>query len=139
MHYRSYRANFTATPTDNPAVYTYALDRRSGTRYYMSWNGCTQCAAWRIYVSVSSEPSGPYRALATVAKDGFETVYAARGFYQWSTVEAMDREGRALRNTTRGVETFVPGEVLRKSCDEGGGGVARGYEAPEERREGRVR
>ena len=68
--------------------------------------------------------------MGTVDKDGFETMFtSAKGYNEWSLVEAVDASGNGIRNMTRGVRTFVPGPVLAKACDAGGCPVALGYGA----------
>lgn len=116
MHYRSRKANVTIHPTDAPALYTYALDTNSSTQYYVSWNGATEVRGWRFY-SVSGSSSS----------DGFETIYTANSYHQWSIVEALDATGNGIRNSSRVVETFVPGQALAAMCDESGCATATGY------------
>ena|SRR5256885_15037919 len=51
---------------------------------------------------------------------GFETIYTSQGYHQWSIVEALFANGNRIRNSSRVVGTFVPGEELAAVCDEGG-------------------
>jgi hypothetical protein len=128
MHYRSRKANVTIHPTDAPALYTYALDTNSSTQYYVSWNGATEVRGWRFYsVSGSSSSDPKFEVLATVAKNGFETIYTANSYHQWSIVEALDATGKGIRNSSRVVETFVLGQALAAMCDESGCATATGY------------
>ena len=130
MHYRSRKSNFTITPTDAPAVYAYALNSSTPTVYYISWNGATETAQWRIYTGSSGNiTSGGFTELVTVPKVGFETTYTAQGYQQYSIIEALDTSGKGLRNTTRVVQTFVPSQLLASSCDKSGCAAASGYGA----------
>jgi hypothetical protein len=129
MSYRSFKFNYTTDPTDAPAAYVYAHNTSTSTVYYISWNGATEVRSWRIYSGNSK--TGPWESVVgTVEKDGFETMFtSAKGYNEWSLVEAVDGNGVGIRNMTRGVRTFVPGPVLAKACDEGGCPVAMGYGA----------
>ena len=126
MSYRSFKFNYTTDPTDAPAAYVYAHNTSTNAVYYMSWNGATEVRQWRIYSGNSR--TGPWESVVgTITKNGFETMYTANGYNEWSLVEAVDGSGNGIRNMTRGVRTFVPGPVLAKACDAGGCPVAMGY------------
>ncbi len=127
MNYRAFKFNLTTNPRENPALYTYARSSDSGpTVFYMSWNGATEVARWRVYGRGSC--NGDWTEFGTVDKDGFEMSYQVDGYWEFGLVEALDSEGNGLRNSsTRGVKTFVPKSVLLKSCDESGCGVATEY------------
>jgi hypothetical protein len=125
MSYRSFKFNYTTDPTDAPAAYVYAHNKTAKTVVYVSWNGATEVRRWTVYKGESK--SGPWKSVGTVKKNGFETVWTAPGYQAWTLVEAVDADGRGLRNLTRGVETFVPGEVLARACDSRGCPVATGY------------
>jgi hypothetical protein len=95
MHYRSRKANFTIHPTNAPSIYTYALNTNHSTQYCVSWNGATEVRGWRIYTASGSSSSNPkFKVLATVAKEGFETIYTANSYHQWSIVQALDASGK---------------------------------------------
>ena len=131
MHYRAYKFNFTSEPRDAPALYTYSRTDSDNTVYYMSWNGATEVRQWRIYSR--SKCNGAWTVLATVEKTGFETRYEAQGYQQFGLVEAIDRSGRRLRNSTaRGVRTFVPAPFLAQSCDADGCQATEEYVTPEQ-------
>ena len=129
MHYRSRKANITLHPTDAPSLYAYALDNNSATHFYVSWNGATEVRAWRIYAATgpSSQTDPTFTELASFAKEGFETLYTAPGFQRWSIVEALYADGSGARNSSRVVETFVPGAELAAQCDEAGCPSATAY------------
>ena len=115
MAYRSFKYNFTTYPTDAPASYTYTHNTSAPTIFYMSWNGATQAAKWRIYTSHRKQ--GPFEAIATVKKVGFETVYTAPHYHAWSIIESLDADGKHLRNSTRPLKTFMPGPSLAGNCN----------------------
>ncbi|KAK6365309.1 hypothetical protein LTS17_011281 [Exophiala oligosperma] len=127
MNYRAFKYNLTTSPTDNPALYTYAPSTDAGlTMFYMSWNGATEVASWRLYGRSGCDDR--WMEIATVKKDGFETMYRARSYHEFGMVEALDADENGLRNSsTRGTKTFVPSSVLAKHCDRDGCGVAEEY------------
>ncbi|EXJ84840.1 hypothetical protein A1O3_05514 [Capronia epimyces CBS 606.96] len=114
--YRAYRFNFTAHPLDSPALYTYALDTdAAATMFYMSWNGATELAQWRVYGRQNC--TADWTDLGTVDKEGFESVFEAPGYWAYGMVEALDQAARPLgRSATNGIRTFVPSPALAQSC-----------------------
>lgn len=116
MNYRAFKHNYTTNPTDAPASYVYAHNDSAPTVFYMSWNGATKAARWRVHVS--DNKAGPYRTIATVTKEGFETIYTSPHYHAWSIIESLDQAGNHLRNSTRPTRTFVPSRTLAESCNE---------------------
>jgi len=115
MNYRAYKFNITLTPTDSPALYTYALSPNADTTYYMSWNGATELARWRIYGRAACD--GSWTLIDEVPKDDFETAYTAQGYQGFGMVEAVASNGTGLRNSTnRGITPFVPSASLSQNC-----------------------
>jgi hypothetical protein len=91
--YRGYRQRWKGTPTDRPAV---AVRRRSGhraTTVYASWNGSTECSAWRVHAG--PDPAS-LRPVATHSRDGFETAIDVPVQHGYVAVTALDTAGRAL-------------------------------------------
>ena len=115
MNYRAFKFNYTTDPTDAPAAWVYAHNTTAQTVYYVSWNGATEVRSWSIYAAQSKD--GPWSVVDTVEKCGFETMFAAPDFHLWTLIEAVDELGRGIRNTTRAVQTFVPGPQLAGVCD----------------------
>ena len=74
-NYRTLRFAWQGRPREGPAATV------QGSTVYVSWNGATEVAAWRI------EPGGP-----TVPRNGFETSLPLRAGH----VVALDARGRAL-------------------------------------------
>jgi hypothetical protein len=84
--YRAYRFRWTGLPRDRPTL------RVSGATAYVSWNGATEVARWRL-----SEKDGDHLiAQTTVPKTGFETAIPTLPDAQWLTVEALSRRGKVL-------------------------------------------
>jgi hypothetical protein len=127
MNYRAFKYNFTSSPTDAPALYTYAHNTSAPTSYWMSWNGATEVAQWRIYSSGSN--TGPWTVVGTVNTAGFETEFTAPLYHPWSIVESLDGNGKPMKNSTRAVRTFVPGSQLASYCDASSCPVAAGLDA----------
>lgn len=115
MNYRAQKFEWDADPTDVPALWTYskATEGESQTSFYVSWNGATRVKKWRFYGA--REQEGPFRELAVVDKDGFETLYTDPDYHPWAYVEALDASGKVLaRSTTK--YTFVPSPELSSWC-----------------------
>lgn len=134
MNYRAYKVplpDLTLMPLDAPALYTYARTSDSDTVYYMSWNGATEVAQWRIYGR--NECDDEWVDVDTLPKDGFETRYRADRHYAFGMVEALFGNGSSIRNSTiKGTRTFVPGPLLAESCGEEGCEDALEYNVPED-------
>jgi hypothetical protein len=118
MNYRAFKGNWTGHPRDGPALYTYARNESTPTRYWVSWNGATEVAKWKIYSSNSR--TGPWTVVGTINKNGFETAYTAGKYWPWSIVESLDKNNKAIRNSTRAIRTFVPSQELASICDVNG-------------------
>jgi hypothetical protein len=105
--YRAYRYPWIGRPSGRPSV--AAVPSGARTRVYMSWNGATEVAAYRV----SAGPTG--RKLAVVSKRaprrGFETAITVRSAGPVVQVKALDSKGRVLgtsravrRQNTRGTQ-----------------------------------
>lgn len=115
--YRVYKANFTGSPLSSPVIYSYALNSCVAATHYVSWNGCTKCAAWNFYEGASQK--GPFILASTnpIEKTGFETNFTGRVFAAYAYAEALDADGKTLGKSL--VEKiFVPGKILATSCNE---------------------
>ncbi|GES59307.1 MFS general substrate transporter [Aspergillus terreus] len=131
MNYRAQKFKWDATPTDVPALWTYArtTDPQSSTTFYVSWNGATRVRYWRFYGAWNN--TGPYSVLDEVPKKGFETVYSCPHFYQWTYAEAVDLEGQVLAKS-RNKFTFTPSPELQGFCTDQGCENAVAYGLPGE-------
>jgi hypothetical protein len=90
--YRALRFPWTGRPRDRPAL---ALSRsRNGTTWlYVSWNGATQVAQWRVLGGPSAHRLA---ALKTRPWHSFETAIALPGAPRHLAVQALDAHGHAL-------------------------------------------
>jgi len=84
--YRAYRFAWQGHPTSPPDI---AVD---GSKVYVSWNGATNVASWRL---LQSDESGKLHATKTAAKSGFETAIPL-GAGQYVAVAALNTNGRVL-------------------------------------------
>jgi Arylsulfotransferase (ASST) len=89
-NYRAFRLPWTGTPAAPPSV--AALTSASNTTVYMSWNGATQVASWRILGGQSASALTP---VSTVPASGFETS-ARIAATQYVQVAALDSNGNVL-------------------------------------------
>lgn len=126
LQYRSYKANFTAAPLDAPALAAYAQNNNTGVTYYMSWNGCTECASWTLHTSSEPSSSSSFTASKSIPKVGFETSFTTSSFETSAFVEAFDASGKSLANSSLAT-TFVPGSELKDDCNAAGCAVASTY------------
>lgn len=140
MNYRAYKvplANLTLQPTDAPALYTYARTTSSNTVYYVSWNGASEIARWRILSRGACDDT--WSELAVVDKEGFETTYRAEEYVEFGMVEALFENGTGIRNSTlKGTRTFVPSALLADSCGEDGCEETDEYNVPDEAEQARL-
>jgi len=90
--YRTFTGDWAANPTDKPAV-ALRPNPAKGTAVYVSWNGATEVATWRVLAG--KQPSG-LAAVATQAWTDFETVIAADSTGPYFAVAAYDASGRQL-------------------------------------------
>ncbi|MEA2424331.1 MAG: hypothetical protein QOH13_741 [Thermoleophilaceae bacterium] len=90
--YRAYRYAWKGNPPGRPSV--KATPTGSKTRVFVSWNGATQVAAYRVMAGPSS------RKLAVVAKSakrqGFETTITVKSAGPIVKVLALDAKGKVL-------------------------------------------
>ena len=88
--YRAYSYPWTGTPTTVPAV--SASSSGADTNVYVSWNGATDVASWRVLAGAGADA---LEAVATASKQGFESqvTIPAEPYVQ---VQALDGAGRTL-------------------------------------------
>src|SRR3954447_9536324 len=96
--YRAYRYRWTGHPTGRPAAAARPSGKR--TRVYMSWNGATQVAGYRIFAGRSSHKLE--LAVKRARKAGFETAKTIRSAGPVVKVQALDASGHVLA-TSRAV------------------------------------
>jgi hypothetical protein len=95
VSYRAYRFPWSARPHTPPAV-AAKRSPRGVTWLYVSWNGATQVARWRV---VGGPTRHSLRPLKTRRWSGFETSIALSGAPHYLAVQALDDRGRALGRT----------------------------------------
>ena len=88
--YRAYRFPWSATPAGTPAV--AATSAGDTTNVYVSWNGATRVASWRVLAGASADA---LQAVITATKQGFETQIPIAA-EPYVAVQALDAAGRAL-------------------------------------------
>jgi hypothetical protein len=91
--YRVYRSPWSATPWTPPAI--IASTRKGKSSVFMSWNGATGVAGWRVF-SGSSQTSLHY--VMSVSKNGFESE-AAIPAAKYVQVQAVDAHHNVIRSS----------------------------------------
>jgi hypothetical protein len=91
--YRAYRFQWNATPWTTPAI--VASTSQGHSYVFMSWNGATNVAGWRIYAG--SSPT-TLKYVMSVSKKNFESkaVIPAASYVQ---VQALDSHHTVLRSS----------------------------------------
>jgi hypothetical protein len=92
--YRAYRYPWTGTPVDLPAV--AASTTGTTTNVYVSWNGATEVASWRVLAGVSTDS---LEFVTSAAKQGFETQIPIAA-QPYVAVQALNSAGRELATST---------------------------------------
>ncbi|KAJ5225624.1 hypothetical protein N7468_006849 [Penicillium chermesinum] len=96
-NYRAYKFEFTGRPNTPPDLVAsvYGTDEANMvTTVYVSWNGATDIAEWQFYAQASEfDERVP---IGRIAKTDFETMFIAKGFMDWISVEAVDASGAVL-------------------------------------------
>ncbi len=88
--YRSYRFRWVGLPQTLPALAASGTGRTS--TLYVSWNGATQVARWRVLAGAAPTSLAP---LATASRSGFETaIHVAAAPY--FAVQGLDGQGHVL-------------------------------------------
>ncbi|HTX31811.1 MAG TPA: arylsulfotransferase family protein [Solirubrobacteraceae bacterium] len=88
--YRAYRYQWSATPQSRPAV--AASTSGGATAVYVSWNGATTVAAWRVLSGATPQRLSPVK---TGRRAAFETELVVPAV-PYVAVEALDARGRVL-------------------------------------------
>ena len=88
--YRSYRFEWEGRPNRPPDLVVRPGD--NGFQLYVSWNGATEVAQWRVLGGAAPTDLAP---VTTEAKDGFETQIAVADV-DYVAVQALDDSGEVL-------------------------------------------
>jgi hypothetical protein len=92
--YRAYRFPWVGTPTGAPSVAT--TSQGSTTNVYVSWNGATQVASWRV---LAGSAANALQAVVTTSRQGFETQIAI-ATQPYVAVQALDAAGHTLATSS---------------------------------------
>jgi len=129
--FRAWKFPWKGYPKWAPKLLAYAHNDSAPLHAYVSWNGATEVTGWQIHASMSTS-HGPWKTLATVAKDGFEThinftdlAVAEKGTdvetitaYPFIYATALDSAGKVLAHSDV-MHTFIPNATIsRKKCNE---------------------
>jgi Arylsulfotransferase (ASST) len=94
ISYRTYVQNWVGIPYFAPSG---AVRTSHGkTTVYASWDGSTQVVSWRV---LGGPDARHLKAVATKAKNGFETAIALGSAYKTYEVQALDAKGHVLRTS----------------------------------------
>lgn len=88
--YRAYRFPWVGTPAAPPSVTT--SNQGTTTDVYVSWNGATQVASWRVLAGSAPDSLQP---VLSATNQGFETQIAT-ATQPYVAVQALDATGRTL-------------------------------------------
>jgi Arylsulfotransferase (ASST) len=91
--YRAFGFPWTAQPLSSPRITLAPAKAPSAGVAYVSWNGATRVASWRVLAGRDGEQLTP---LTTVARTGFETTIPLASRGPWFQVQALDSSGRVL-------------------------------------------
>ncbi|CAI7670204.1 unnamed protein product [Penicillium pancosmium] len=102
--YRGFKANWTALPSEEPAVLALKYGEKDVV-VWVSWNGDTETKIWKFYLI--DKESGEYHFLGSSRRSGFETrfetIASARAFRFHGELlvvaEALDLNGNSLRKS----------------------------------------
>jgi hypothetical protein len=89
--YRAFAANWTGIPDERPAA--VAQRSRSGAVVYVSWNGATEVASWKVY---AGSKENRLTQAASRRRTGFETAIPVPHDGPYFEAEALDAHGRIL-------------------------------------------
>ncbi len=102
LTYRAYRFRWNGMPATPPAV---ATSRHGGKMtVYVSWNGATGVASWRVFGGSSATTLKP---VATARKSGFETAITARA-RAYVSVQALGFKGNPLGSRSAVAQVPAP-------------------------------
>jgi hypothetical protein len=94
--YRSLRFAWSGQPSSAPSI-AVSAGPGGAPRVYVSWNGATAVARWRLEAGPSPRA---LRTLRTVARRGFETLLRAPASARFVAVTALDAGGRVLARSS---------------------------------------
>jgi hypothetical protein len=87
LSYRAYKAQWVGMPSFGPA---FAVRRG---KVYISWNGATGVAKWRVFAGKSKSK---LKAVAAVKRSGFETAVRTKARGPYFRVKAYNGKGQVV-------------------------------------------
>lgn len=90
--YRAFRFPWIGRPTAPPAL-AVSKSSRGVLAAYVSWNGATQVAAWRV---LGGPRHTALSALARAPRDGFETAIPLHGRPRFVAAQALNAHGKVI-------------------------------------------
>lgn len=90
--YRTFTGEWAGHPTDKPAIAVTANPAR-GVAVYVSWNGATEVASWRVH---AGKRESSLDVVAALPKSRFETVIPANSTGPYFAVTAHDSSGSLI-------------------------------------------
>ena len=94
--YRAFRLPWSGQPTDDPAI-AAELGTEDKVTIYASWNGATEVTTWQVLAGSAPDQLEP---LASVPRQGFETVITVRTTEPYVGLKAVNSSGRVLGTTS---------------------------------------
>ena len=88
--YRAYRFRWVGLPQTAPALAASGTGGKS--TLYVSWNGATQVAQWRVLAGAAPTSLAP---VAVASRSGFETAISVAGAHYFA-VQGLDGQGHVL-------------------------------------------
>jgi Arylsulfotransferase (ASST) len=92
--YRAYRFVWHGTPGTLPAIAVFP--KGNSATVYVSWNGATDVASWRV---LGGSSAGALAQVGSAAKSGFETAIKIPS-QTFVAVQALDRRGNIMSTST---------------------------------------
>lgn len=90
--YRARTFDWSGAPAEKPAV-TVGPNKAGGRTVYVSWNGSTEVAQWRVLAGASRSSLVP---VALAQRSGFETAVVAGSEGPYFAAIALDKQGKQL-------------------------------------------
>lgn len=129
-NYRTYLVPTTSWPPTHPldqppALWTYARTPTNLMTFYVSWNGATDVASYRFWISDPHPgpnyppnippPAADFHYAGSRPRQGFETNLTIGSARPWAFAEALDAQGTSLANSSI-VRTYVPRAEDAATC-----------------------
>ncbi|KAI0432918.1 Arylsulfotransferase-domain-containing protein [Xylaria sp. FL1042] len=107
INYRAFKMNWKAYPTWDPQIAVLGTDIDRQYKVYVSWNGATEVAKWRLLVGISYD--SVMENVIEVPRTGFETEVLLESGQSFVRAAALDEDDHVLGMTV----------IAQLSIDEG--------------------